>query len=110
MKAIIDEGVPRRLAPLLRRLGADASGFPADWKGLANGRLLDRVESAGFGCLITCDRNLRHQQAISGRSICVIVLPAQRFEDLEPYTAAIIDALATVRPGTALVIAKSLTD
>ena len=64
MRAVIDEGVPRRVVGLLRESGCDVSTFPNNWKGLKNGRLLARVEEAGFEILLTCDKNMRFQQDI----------------------------------------------
>ncbi len=106
MKAVIDEGVPRRLAPLLQSLGKDVADFPTGWKGLTNGELLMRVEQAGFSCLLTCDRNLRSQQTISDRGIGLVVLPAQRFRELEAYAAEIASALDATGPGIVIEIPR----
>ena len=69
MKAIVDEGVPRRVAGLLREMGHDVSNFPDRWKGLSNRALLAQVESEGYDCLLTCDRNLHLQQTITNRQV-----------------------------------------
>lgn len=37
------------------------------WGEIANGDLIRTAEEAGFGVLITCDRNIRYQQNLAGR-------------------------------------------
>ncbi len=98
----MDEGVPRRLGPLLRSRGCDVSHFPKDWKGLRNGELLRRMNPAGFRILLTCDKNLTFQQNLKQSKVSVIVLPAQRLSDLEPLAEIIATALRDARPGTVL--------
>ncbi|HEY5818390.1 MAG TPA: hypothetical protein VIU14_08330 [Mesorhizobium sp.] len=109
MKAVVDEGVPRRLALLLREHDRDVSNFPRDWRGLTNGKLLQRMKDSGFECLLTCDRNIHHQQTISAKQIGLIVLPAQRFEDIEPYAPAILSALDSIEAGMVIEIPKNAT-
>ena len=53
MRILLDEDVPRRLAPLL--LGHDATTVPqAGWAGV-NGQLL-ALAASGFDLLVTMDR------------------------------------------------------
>lgn len=44
------------------------------WGELQNGRLLTQAEAEGFDVLVTVDKQMRYQQNLSGRSICVVVL------------------------------------
>jgi len=74
---------------------------------MGNGKLLSAVEEAGFDCMITCDRNMRNQQRISGRSLGLLVLPAQRFEDLLPFVPDIVNGLSTLRAGKVVVIDRA---
>jgi len=37
---------------------------------------LDAAEAAGFDVLLTTDRNIRHQQNLTGRRIAMVVLGA----------------------------------
>jgi len=106
MKVVLDEGVPRRLGGLLRQAGRDVSNFPNEWKGLKNGRLLDRVVQAGFQCLLTCDRNLRYQQPLSKWHVAIVVLPYQRFEDLLPVSPAILAAIEDIQIGSVVTIPR----
>ena len=48
-------------------------------EGLANGRLLDRIEAEGVSVFITCDGHMQSQQSLGQRSFAVItnVAPAR---------------------------------
>ncbi|MCB8838440.1 hypothetical protein [Aurantimonas sp. VKM B-3413] len=104
MKALLDEGVPRRLAVLLRAKGSDVSGFPNAWKGLQNGELLRRMQSESVGCLITCDKNLVFQQNFISAGISSLVLPTQDIAALTTISDLIAAALRQVQPGVAVLI------
>jgi hypothetical protein len=99
LKVVLDEGVPRLLIPELRESGCNVDGFPNAWKGLKNGALLARLEQPGFGCLITCDKNMEWQQALSHRPLAVVVLPFQKLAELKSIAAEISDAVEAARPG-----------
>ena len=101
---MIDEGVPRRVAQMLRDLGSDVSGFPNEWKGLKNGQLLSRIEEAGFTVLLTCDKNLPFQQNIERSKIGLIVLPAQYFDDLVLIASDIVQALDAAKIGSVFIL------
>jgi hypothetical protein len=44
------------------------------WAGLSNGDLLRAAERAGYELFIICDKNLRHQQNLSGRKLRILEL------------------------------------
>ena len=104
MKTVVDEGVPVRLAPALSQLGRAVASFPKEWRGLQNGRLLEQIRLAGFECLLTCDKNLRHQQNLRRWNLAAIVLPRTRFEDLRPMLNQIAVAIDKAELGRALVL------
>lgn len=104
---MLDEGVPKPLVRALRGLGHNVSPFPREWKGLRNGQLLEQVRAFGFERLLTCDKNFRFQQDLSRHPLGLIVLPAQRFEDLVPFLQEISEALRVSRPGEATVVSRS---
>ena len=104
MKAVLDEGVPVRLARALSDRDRDVAAFPDAWKGLKNGELLKRITAAGFDCVLTCDKNLRYQQNLRRWKLAVIVLPRTRFEDLHPILDSIAACLDKVETGSALVL------
>ncbi|MBS3648417.1 hypothetical protein KEU06_07215 [Pseudaminobacter sp. 19-2017] len=105
MIAQLDESVPTRLGRALAAIGCRAIRFPNEWKGLKNGRLLNKLNESGIECLVTCDRNLQYQQNLERYGIALVVLPRQRFEDLLPLLGEIASAIANIRPGQVVVIA-----
>ena len=100
MRILLDEQLPRQLAPCL--VGHDARTVHQEsWAGLKNGALLTRAEDAGFLVFLTGDQNLEFQQNISKRRLGVVVLCAvsNALEDLLPLVPAGLTAITTVRPG-----------
>ncbi len=77
---------------------------------MSNGVLLSALEQAGFDCLLTCDRNLTSQQRVVGRKLAILVLPAQRFEDLVPFVDAIAADFRSLEIGKVVVMALSIRD
>ena len=73
MKILFDQGTP---APLRGALTAHqvSTAHEMGWSELDNGRLLAAAEET-FDVLVTTDRNLRHQQSMTGRRLAVLVLP-----------------------------------
>ena len=61
MRILFDQGTP---VPFRRHLAEHiiATAFEQGWSDLANGRLLDIAEQAGFELLVTTDNNLQYQQ------------------------------------------------
>jgi hypothetical protein len=85
------------------------SCFPADdvrlaremgWATLENGELILAAERAGFDVLITADRNIRHQQNVSGRTIALIALGIGRWSVVKTATTRVVEAVDAARPGT----------
>ena len=100
MRVLLDEQLPRQLAPVLT--GHEVRTVQQQsWAGLKNGALLDAAEAAGFSVLLTGDQNLQFQQNLAKRQIGVVVLcgPSNALEDLIPLVPGVLDAINTVRPG-----------
>lgn len=100
MRILLDEQLPRQLAPYL--VGHDARTVHQEsWAGLKNGALLTQAEDAGFSVFLTGDQNLEFQQNISKRRLGVVVLCAvsNALEDLLPLVPAGLTAITAVRPG-----------
>ena len=101
MRILIDESLPRQLAPLL--IGHDARMVQAEgWSSVKNGELLRRAAAAGFDAFVTSDRKLEYQQYMPRVGVAVIVLRAHtnRLEDIAPLVPALLDVLLEVRVGT----------
>src|SRR5438552_17848485 len=73
MRILFDQGDP---VPLRRALAGHtvSTAHEMGWAALDNGALLDAAEAA-FDAFITTDRNLRHQQNLTGRRLAILVLP-----------------------------------
>ena len=108
MRILLDESVPRGLAPSL--LGHEVSTARAEgWNRLRNGILLRAAVDAGFRVVITCDSSIPFQQNLMRIGIAVIVLVGvrNRLETLRPLLPAILDALDRIRPGDAVEISPA---
>lgn len=72
-----------------------------EWAGrtLSNGALLAAMETAGFDALISCDRNLAHQQNLDRHRIAVLVLDTNRWSVLRECGQEIRRAAAEIRSG-----------
>lgn len=111
MRVLLDECLPRQLAPLLT--GHQISTVAEQgWTGLANGQLLSTAAAAGFEAFLTADQNLRYQQNLTASTVstlAVIVLRAKtnRLVDLLPLVPETLDVLGAVRPGEARVVAAA---
>ena len=100
LRILIDEQLPRQLAPYL--VGYDARTVQQEsWAGLKNGELLTKAADAEFTVFLTGDQNLEFQQNISKSRLVVVVLCAasNALEDLLPLVPTALTAIATVRPG-----------
>lgn len=69
MRILLDEQLPRQLAPYL--VGHDVRTVQQEsWAGLKNGVLLAQADAAGFSVFLTGDQNLEFQQSFRFRSLC----------------------------------------
>ena len=66
MRVLFDQNIPRSLRQFLP--GHDIrTAAEMGWSALSNGLILDAAEAAGFHVMITADRNMRHQQNMTGQ-------------------------------------------
>jgi hypothetical protein len=68
MLVLFDQGSPVPLREFLREHTVRTAAEQG-WTTLGNGQLLDAAEAAGFDVIVTTDKNMRHQQNVSGRKI-----------------------------------------
>ncbi len=69
------------------------------WGALENGALLRAAEEAGFELLIICDKNLRHQQNLSGRRLAILELWTNHRPTLEEHFPLIQQTAEAMRAG-----------
>ena len=100
MRILLDEQLPRQLAPLL--VGHEIRTVQQEsWAGLKNGALITAAENAGFAILLTGDQNLQFQQNLAERRLGVVVLCAasNAIEDLVPLVPDALKAIGVVQAG-----------
>jgi hypothetical protein len=73
VKVLFDQGTP---APLRRALAGHTveTAYERGWSSLRNGELIVAAEAAGFEVFVTTDKNLKYQQNLEIRRLCLVVL------------------------------------
>ena len=100
MQILLDEQLPRQLAPHLK--GHEIRTVQQQgWAGLKNGALLRQAADAGFEVFLTSDQNIEFQQSLSKTTLFVVVLVAltNKLEDLLPLVPAVLVTLDGATPG-----------
>ncbi|MGC2660081.1 MAG: hypothetical protein WA324_19145, partial [Bryobacteraceae bacterium] len=67
---------------------------------LQNGDLLNAAEAAGFEVFLTTDKNIRHQQNLTGRKIAIVLIRKQQWPDLKPHVQLVVAAVNAATPGS----------
>lgn len=103
-RVLFDENMPRKL----RREISDSivrTVQEEGWAGFKNGDLLRRA-SGKFDVLLTADQRLRYQQNIVQFAIGVVAIETfdTTLSGLRPLLPQINQAIASVKPGTVLVL------
>jgi hypothetical protein len=70
------------------------------WDRLSNGDLLAEAERAGFDILLTADKNIRHQQNLSGRRLAIVVLSTPQWPVVRLHIERIAAAVNAAAPGS----------
>jgi hypothetical protein len=97
MRVLLDENLPHAL----RRNLSHHETVTAAYAGLAgykNGALLKAAIEAGFDVLVTADKTLQHEQNLSGFDIAIVLLSANAWRVIEPYTERIAAAIDRAAP------------
>ncbi len=99
MRVLLDECLPKQLR---HDLPGHYVATVADmrWRGIKNGALL-RLAEAEFDVIVTVDRNMQHQQNLSGLNLGMVIMVAQsnRLATLRPLMPQVLVALASISPG-----------
>jgi predicted nuclease of predicted toxin-antitoxin system len=109
MKILIDECVPAGLASVLRERGYECDTVrEAGYGSKKNGELLSLAEG-NWDVFLTIDRNIKHQQNMSGRKIGILILrvKSNRLPDVLPYLSSCIEALKALPPGQILEVGQA---
>jgi hypothetical protein len=99
IRILLDQNAPFGLRRLL--LGHDvAKAASLGWSTIQNGDLIRAAEEAGFAVLITCDRNIRHQQNLTGRQLALIELTTNQWATIRDNIAEVLTVIETATPGS----------
>jgi hypothetical protein len=102
-RILFDQNAPRGLRAVLA--GHDVrTALQMGWHQLENGALIDAAEGAGFDILVTADRNIRHQQNLSGRLLALVVLESNHWPTIKPQGVRVRDAVEQARPGSYTIV------
>ncbi|MFO7538212.1 MAG: hypothetical protein R6X32_09145 [Chloroflexota bacterium] len=95
MKILFDQGTP---VPLRRFLPDHTitTAYEQGWSDLANGKLLNAAEEAGYQVFISTDQNLRYQQNLAQWQIAVIVLLSTSWPRIRLRVDEIREAVAQI--------------
>ena len=67
---------------------------------LGSGGLRSAAETAEFDALLTADKNIRHQQNLSGRKIAIVVLGNAQWPVSRVQSHLAVAAINEANPGT----------
>lgn len=96
MRILLDENIPVQLRPLLvGHTVKSVNDKDLGWKTIKNGKLLSQMEGS-FDLLVTADKNMYAQQALSGRTLSILVLPTNRRSVVLAMADRILGAMATL--------------
>ncbi len=101
MRLLLDECLPRRAKFLFAEAGHECETVrDAGFSGKENGELIGLAEKK-FEVLITIDKNIRHQQNITGRNIAILIIRAASndLDDIRPHVPQALAALKAIKPG-----------
>jgi hypothetical protein len=103
MKVLFDNGTPK---PIARSLAGHEITYARQigWHELENGELIKQAENAGYEVLLSTDKNIRHQQNLSGRSIALVVLGNSQWPFVRLHLDRIAAAVNAATPGSYAVV------
>ena len=99
MLILFDNGVPRGLARYLAGHSVEEARARG-WEELKNGELIDAAELAGFGLMVTTDKNIQYQQNLKARRIALVVLEHSQWPMVKLVAANIVATVNTAEPGS----------
>jgi len=103
MLILFDQGTP---VPLRSFLIGDTVKTAAEqgWSTLANGKLLDAAEAAGFEVFVTTDKDLPDQQNLTLRKLAIVLLGNAQWPVLKSHIQLAVDAINSAKPGSYAVV------
>jgi hypothetical protein len=99
MRVLFDQATPVPIRPYLEGHTV-STAFREGWDKLRNGELLAAAEDAGFDVFVTTDKNIRYQQNLSKRTIAIVVLSQQQWQNVRPHVRLVAEAVNGATPGS----------
>ena len=99
MLVLLDQGTPVPIGHHLPHHEVRTASQQG-WATLDNGELLAAAEAHGYDVFVTTDKNLRHQQNLSGRHIAIVVVMDAQWPRLEPYADRVVAAIDRATSGS----------
>ena len=99
MRIVIDEDIPRELAPLFGGPGLDVRHVEdIGFRGMQNGALLAALSTA-CDVFVTGDTNIEHQQNLAKYDLAIVVIHPQRLvvDQIKPLIPLAVAAFPTAR-------------
>jgi putative NIF3 family GTP cyclohydrolase 1 type 2 len=100
---LFDQNTPRGLRSVLAAHEV-RTALQMGWDALVNGALIAAAEAAGFDILVTADRNMQHQQNLSGRRLALVVLGINHWPTIKPMAQAVRDAVDNAQAGSFTIV------
>ena len=98
MKILLDVCTPVQVRQAL--LGHEVyTATKLGWGALENGALLRVAEAAGFDLFIICDKNLQHQQNLTGQRLAILELWTNHRPTMERHFSYVRQAAEAMSPG-----------
>src|SRR5260370_42289985 len=101
MRLLLDECLPRRAKFLFAEAGHECETVrDPGFSGKENGQMIELAEKK-LEVLITIDKNIRHQQNITGRNIAILIITAASndLDDIRPQSPQAAAAIRSINTG-----------
>ena len=107
MRILLDENIKVQLRAVLRgHVVKSVNDREVGWKNIKNGRLLEEMEG-GLDLLVAPGRNMFAQRNLSGRNICILVLPTNRRNAVLALGERVVEVVDGMSVGADVVLEKT---
>ena len=98
MRILFDQGVPVPLRKYLSQLEV-TTVYELGWSAFTNGDLIQKAEDSEFTVFVTTDKNLKYQQNLKGRTLCIVILPTTSWPILREHSEVILSSIQSFSVG-----------
>jgi predicted nuclease of predicted toxin-antitoxin system len=108
-KVLIDECLTFRLTMWLEGCTAETVA-QRGWAGKDDGEILRLAEQEGFDVLLTADANMKDQQRLQEKNLCVVAIPTNRERVVQMILPQVQQSIDLARRGEFVVLSFSSPD